>query len=226
MSDNSMTKLYTEMSLNNTRNAFNVNAGLASKLEGTSGLPPAFYVVARRVPEVSRLFDCLTERVESAGQEDEKKLVEIQQVANYCRRQAEDLEKALVAVVTIGDATLRLERYREAVEGGAQRPEQVMSSVLSRLGDVIREPFVSREHVNKVQEMLNEVKKLPPSLKPDSREGVRLYNSGSGTQLYHGGTGSQPNCNGGTQINGDSHGASYHFASEPSKGNSLWPKNK
>lgn len=226
MSNKEMVKYQTVESLQQARNAFGENAKLVRNLDNAANLPPAFGVVSRDCRDIGGLLNLMMERIESADQQDYRTYGKIQEVAEHCIQGARCLESVLSVVVRTEDAALRLRNYRQAAAGGTKSLEQVMGSVLGRLGEIVREPFASEEHANKVREMLDEVENLQPSWKPDAPARVVMENTHSGSQFYNSGTGDQNSSHDhSTQINGATHGANFHFGSEPSKRRSRWPRN-
>ena len=181
--------------------------------EGSSDIPQAFHVVSKHLAITGDIFGSVRTQLKATNEETEQmkeKFLVIKQVADDGCAQLRALE---ILFDTMTQEGSKMERYASAVKGcDGKRVETIMVELLTSMGLIAVEPFVSQEETKRLLEVLDEVKRLPPSLEEDRTAGIVLNNSGSGNQFYHGGKGNQNHCSGGFQVNGDNQNARYTYA--------------
>ncbi|KAK7422691.1 hypothetical protein QQX98_001479 [Neonectria punicea] len=183
-------------------------------------IPKAFPAVGKRLPLLAEILRSIQAHLKSTTAEaDQTKDLypDIKQLADECYQQIPHLQALFDTISTTEDSIKKIEQYRKAVQGGGgKRVEKVMIDLLDGVSLVAVEPLVSEEQIKMLQEALDEMKKLPPSLADeDPSGGTVLYNYGPGNQFYHGGKGHQNHCSGGFQVTGDNSGARYTYAEKP-----------
>ncbi|KAM0558081.1 hypothetical protein ACHAPJ_005248 [Fusarium lateritium] len=194
------------------------NLGRAMEACGTvddvSKLPPAFTAMVKSLPPIEKVLSSLQTTLDNPCTEEQaiKKYVTIKQVASECDDETQYIE---VLCGIAFSSTDWKEGYRKVVKlSGGKRVEQAMSNLLQSASRAAEEAFLSKEQVNVLHKLLDEVNQLPPSLEEETRTGVTLNNSGPGNQFYHGGTGHQHPCFGGFQVAGENHHANYSYAAK------------
>lgn len=187
------------------------------------GLPDAFPVVAKRLPDLLAALRGIESSLEATPADQEKpeakeKYGAALQLAEACRVQAGYLQGLIEAVTprAAGETIkVRMARYRaavEKVEGGTV--EGVLRKLLEAAVNVAPALLDGNddERVEKLREALAEVSQLQPSLeKPTKDRGsVTLNNYDQGMQFYHGGEGNQ-NHNSGSGVMITGRGATNNF---------------
>ncbi|KAL5617976.1 hypothetical protein FOVSG1_000198 [Fusarium oxysporum f. sp. vasinfectum] len=177
--------------------------------ESAPDIPKAFSIVAKHLPAVEQVFSSARNHLKSSKEETEqvKELYPVvKHVSDEGCGQVRFIENLFDTVTQDGE---KMERYASAVKNGdGKKVETIMVELLTNASLVAVDPLVSQDNIETLQQALEEVKKLPPSLEGDRSAGVVLNNSGSGNQFYHGGRGNQNHCSGGFQVNGDNQNAS------------------
>ncbi|RYP81457.1 hypothetical protein DL769_001970 [Monosporascus sp. CRB-8-3] len=201
------TKSQVLRSLDEAAYAFKRTIKSCDAIQDVAGLPEAFPVVAKRLSVLVALLESMKTYLETGQetQEIKEKYTAVYQLAEVSRKQAGYLQDLFVAVTAANDAVPKLERYRKAVaDGDGTRIESVLKDLLERAVNVAVAPLVGDDLIKELQEALEEVAALKPSLKEDPKGAVTLNNYSEGSQFYHGGKGNQNHCSGGIQITGDS----------------------
>lgn len=188
-------------------------------------LPKAFSVVAKHLPLTVAVFTSLNTYLKSISEDKEdRKLRDMYPVIKEVTKDGYDHVRSLedlfeTVTHSDDDAYVKLTSYRSAVQiNGGKRVEKVMLDLLNGAALVSQEPFVTQEQIQALQEALQEVKKLPPSLDDALESSVVMNHSGSGSQFYHGGKGHQDICSGGFQVTGDNHSATYNYTEKAEEG--------
>lgn len=188
-------------------------------------LPKAFSVVAKHLPLTAAVFTSLNTYLESVSEDKEDQKLRdmypvIKEVTENCYNHVRSLQDLFESArQSVDDAQVKLTSYRSAVQAnGGRMVENVMLDLLNGVALVTLEPFVAQEQTQALQEALQEVTKLPPSLDDALGAGVVMNHSGSGSQFYHGGKGHQNICSGGFQVTGDNRGATYNYTEKAEEG--------
>ncbi|RKK31548.1 hypothetical protein BFJ66_g15798 [Fusarium oxysporum f. sp. cepae] len=184
--------------------------------EGNPDIPKAFSIVAKHLPVAEQVFSLARTYLKQSKEETEqvRELYPVvKHVADESCEQLRSIENLFDTVTQDGE---KAERYVSGVKSGdGKKVETIMVELLTNASLMAVEPLVNQDNVKTLQGALEEVKKLPPSLKEDRSVGVVLNNSGSGNQFYHGGRGNLNHCFGGFQVSGDNRNARYTYAENP-----------
>ncbi|KAK3302954.1 uncharacterized protein B0T15DRAFT_538641 [Chaetomium strumarium] len=200
--------------LKKTEKSFNTD----NANDGFNGLPDAFPAVAKRIPVLSKALASVEAYIgdREETQEVKEKYQDIRKLAKACQRDAGYLQDLFSAVTESNEDAPKLKRYRQAVEDlNGKRIETVGKELLEMALDTLAPPLVDAELVKELQDAVEEISKLKPSLKDEPKGAVTLINHGSGSQFHHGGKGNQNQCLGGVMVTGN--GATNHIASENMK---------
>jgi len=202
-------------SLDDATRALQRAVASCAAVQDVKGLPEAFPVVANRLPILPRLLESIEMYLKSGQESNEtkEKYSAVHQLAEECRTQARYLEDLFGAVTATKHDMPAMERYRKAVsDGEGMRIESVLKDLLEQAIDVAVEPFVGDDVNKELQETLNEIAALKPSLKEQAGGHTTLNNYSSGNQFQHSGQGDQNHCSGGIQITGK--GTTNHISSD------------
>ncbi|CEI60340.1 hypothetical protein FVEN_g6500 [Fusarium venenatum] len=184
--------------------------------ENASDPPAAFLFVTKHLPVARELFVSVMTRLEPGSEETAqmaKMYPVIELVADESCKRLRAIESLFDAIKQDYQSGTKNKHYAAAVQrGDGNKIENIMVDLLTSISRVVVEPFVSSEEIERLHEVLEEAKKLPPSLVDDPSAGIHVNNNSSGTQFYHAGNGHQHNCSGGFQVNGDNQNASYTYA--------------
>ncbi|KAJ4132579.1 hypothetical protein NW754_015396 [Fusarium falciforme] len=195
MSPNETSKPQVLMQLGMLNTALQMMVNQCGSIKDAANQLEVFSVVAKHLPSLVDVFSSIQKRLDSGTVEADDagisdKYPVIRQAALACCERSGDLQGLFHAV---GESRNKTEAYRNAVECGKG------------------EPLEMDEQVTALNNALEEIKKLPPSLgnEPPSAR-ITLHNHGAGNQFYHGGKGNMNHCSGGFQVTGNNHGATYN----------------
>ncbi|KPM41907.1 hypothetical protein AK830_g4616 [Neonectria ditissima] len=184
-------------------------------IQNDTNLPKAFSTVFGHLPLVSDILSSMRlqlrqKKADEETQDDKESYLQMKKTFDECLIPAQRLEE-LFGAVTSDDPTPWIERYREAVNGGS-RLETAMVDLLSRLAKVTKPPFVGENNLAALDEALDEVKALPPTLKEEPVPTHVFHNHGNGIQPIHLGRG-HVNINSGSapQFTGDTSGGTFNM---------------
>ncbi|KAJ6003292.1 hypothetical protein N7451_005839 [Penicillium sp. IBT 35674x] len=179
-------------------------------------LPLAFSVVAKHLPLTITILTSLTTHIKSASDDEEVQQLRdmypvIKGVTCDCSENVRILEDLFETVMQSDvDTQTKLRSYRSGVQfNGGKMVEKVMLDLLNLIMSL--EPLTTQEQIQTLQEALEEVKKVPPSLEDAPGAGVVMNNSGPGSMFYYGGKGHMNVNTGGFQVTGDNHNATYNY---------------
>ncbi|KAI8675557.1 SesA domain-containing protein [Fusarium keratoplasticum] len=214
MSPNETSKPQVLMQLGMLNAALQMVVNQCGSIKDAANQLEVFSVVAKHLPSLVDVFSSIQKRLDSGTAEADDagisdKYPVIRQAALACCERSGDLQGLFHAV---SESRNKTEAYRNAVECGKGEPlEMVMMDMLQNAISVATPPLVEDEQVTALNNALEEIKKLPPSLgnEPLSAR-IALHNHGAGNQFYHGGKGNMNHCSGGFQVTGDNHGATYN----------------
>lgn len=181
-----------------------------------TGLPEAFPVVAKHLQVLVDLLQS-TETYLAKNAEVDQVIQEqyeaLFQLGTACDNQAKYLDELFVAVSGTDYPAAKIKRYGNLVlRNGGTKMETAFKELLEQAKPLAFEPLVEEALAKKLNEALEEVKRLKPSLQEDLSGHTVLNHYGSGDLFHSGGSGSQFNCTGGVQVAGS--GATNHFGVE------------
>ncbi|KAK6713566.1 hypothetical protein SNK04_004531 [Fusarium graminearum] len=184
--------------------------------EGISSIPEAFVVVARSLPVTRELFRSVKAQLEP-NQEETDQMVQmypiIKQVDNESCKQLRSIQDLFDIIKQDKHSEANLEHYALAVKrSGGKKVETIMEELLTTISDVVVEPLVTPKEMERLREVFEEVKRIPPSLRDDLPASIHLTNTGSGNQFHNSGKGNQNNCSGGFQVNGNHQNSQFSYA--------------
>ncbi|KAJ0165518.1 hypothetical protein CTA2_10962 [Colletotrichum tanaceti] len=191
-------------------------AASCATLKEATDLPEAFSVVAKRLPVVVKVFTAVQAYLQTTAAdapEAEGQYATLKKAADESFTQARCLENLLYPVASKGDAASRLLEYRKVVENGdVKMVEEVAKVLLESAQQAAKPPMVDDQLLKELEEALDEVAKLKPSLNGTRAGPASVNNYGSGTMFYHGGRGHQNHNAGGFMITGENRDATYHYS--------------
>ncbi|RTE71905.1 hypothetical protein BHE90_013709 [Fusarium euwallaceae] len=212
MTQNETTKSQVILSLMMLNPAFCLMTDFCCPIGEAANQLEAFSVVAKHLPAALAVFTSIETFLKSMPEETQDikdNYTSIQQTADACRHQIPYLQALFEAVEKSQN---KAEEYRKAAQRVQGQPiERVMMDLLQAASIVAVSPFVAQDQITALQDALQEVKGIPPSLSDEVPSGsIILTNNGAGNQFYHGGRGHMNHCSGGLQVTGDNHGATYN----------------
>lgn len=164
-------------------------------VKGVKGLPRAFVEVAKWLPVLKTTLDNSKQQLQERSNKEETQEIKnhYQQLAldlRGCKEKAEKLEVIFKEVLYV-EGQSASDRYQDVAEPG-ERVEQLMIDALNGALELAKAPvcLINEDEAQKLQQGLNELGKLPPSLVEDKAGNVAT-NRGSGTQINHFGKGNQ-----------------------------------
>ena len=168
-------------------------------VKDAAGLPRVFPEVAQRLPLVQHALN-IVERQITRSNPDETYLRGIEPGLRNCKDKTERLENIFQVVLPLTDSATRYQLYRDAVHsfGRGDRLETLMKGILEDLTVMIRNhaaKAASPALLQGLDQAIQELSEMSPSLPEDASRGVNIINTGPGTQviLLHQGTGLQHN---------------------------------
>ncbi|KAI0473869.1 hypothetical protein GGR56DRAFT_553450 [Xylariaceae sp. FL0804] len=180
-------------SLRDTAAAFKSTAEVYEGAEKDADLPAAFHEVAKVLPPAQSVVDSIQAQVSKRRAAKEKK--EEQEAADRVHASATRLHEIFNQVVPPGDGGPRLARYRGAAagrgRGGGGRVEVLMKRALEGIATLTKSCAVDREQAAAVEQALQAVSQIPPSLEEEDDGARAFHNHGSGLQSIHLGQGDQ-----------------------------------
>ncbi|RSL60570.1 hypothetical protein CEP53_005408 [Fusarium sp. AF-6] len=155
-----------------------------------------FSVVSRHLIPLVDVFNSIEEQLDSIAEETDqisKTYTVLNQAAVACCGRIQYLQQLFE---TVDRSQNKIADYRNAVETGQGKPlEIVMKEMLQDASSAAIPPLVSEEHIAALEDALQQIKKLPPSLGDEYQSSrVILHNHGAGNQFYHGGRGNMNHC--------------------------------
>ncbi|KAJ4267014.1 hypothetical protein NW762_003112 [Fusarium torreyae] len=196
---------HVEVSLEDAITSISRAVNTSNDIDKATDVPPAFKIVAKRLPLVSEILVSF----KSSFVQCPDIFPDLRQMADDCRSLGRDLDD-IFDITKPDDSKPFIERYRSAV-GQGDKIEDVMKSLLMRIGDIAKVPLVSKDQLNELKAALKEVRNAPPSLE-DPKSGHIFNNNSNGIQPIHLGEGHVNISHGsGPQINSAS-GGNFHFA--------------